>query len=128
MGREQRSRTYLPRCQMCYLCGEVIQPTQAWDRDHVPPKRIFASAVLKEHSPNLDWLYSHVACNRSYREDEEYFVVSFAGHVKTATASAVMDDIHRATRKGFLIPLLKDVISRFGKVKGPKGRVCLCVG
>src|SRR5688572_10276560 len=26
----------------------------------------------------------------SYRKDEEYFVVSFAGHVETATGSAVM--------------------------------------
>ena len=121
MGHQQRSRIRLPTDTRCYLCGNAILPDEEWDRDHVPPKRIFALAVLQEHSPNLEWLYAHKACNRSYREDEEYFVVSFAGHVKTATASAVMNDIRRGAAKGHLGRLIKDVLSRFGKVIGPTG-------
>ena len=121
MGREQRSRGRLPADARCYLCGNPILPDEKWDRDHVPPKRVFALAVLQEHSPNLEWLYTHRACNRSYREDEEYFVVSFAGHVKTATATAVMNDIHRGAAKGHLVGLIKDVLSRFGKIIGPTG-------
>ena len=77
--------------------------------------------MLQEYSPNLEWLYTHRACNRAYREDEEYFVVSFAGHVKTATASAVMNDIRRGAGKGHLVGLIKDVLSRFGKIIGPTG-------
>ena len=121
MGHQQRSRIRLPTDTRCYLCGNPILPDEEWDRDHVPPKRIFALAVLQEHSPNVEWLYAHKACNRSYREDEEYFVVSFAGHVKTATASAVMNDIRRGKAKGHLGRLIKDVLSRFGKVIGPTG-------
>jgi len=121
MGREQRSRSRLPADARCYLCGNSILPDEEWDRDHVPPKRVFALAVLQEYSPNLEWLYTHRACNRAYREDEEYFVVSFAGHVKTATASAVMNDIRRGAGKGHLVGLIKDVLSRFGKIIGPTG-------
>src|SRR5437016_1644421 len=42
MGHEQRSRTRLPADARCYLCGNAIEPDEEWDRDHVPPKRIFA--------------------------------------------------------------------------------------
>ena len=98
-----------------------ILPEQEWNRDHVPPKRIFARAVLREHNTNLEWLHTHQACNGAYREDEEYFVVSFAGHVSTPTAAAVMEDIRRGAAKGHLVGLIKDVLRRFGKVLGPKG-------
>jgi hypothetical protein len=83
--------------------------------------------VLQEHSPNLEWLHTHQKCNSSYREDEEDFVVSFAGHVKTTTASAVMNDIHRGAEKG-LDGLIKDVLSRFGEIVGADGRANLYMG
>ena len=121
MGREQRSRTRLPVDARCYLCGNPIVPDEEWDRDHVPPKRIFALAVLQQHSPNLEWLYTHKASNRAYREDEEYFIVSFAGHVKTATASAVMNDIRRGAAKGHLVGLINDVLSRFARIMRARG-------
>ena len=53
-----------------------------------------------QHSPNVEWLYTHASCSEAYKKDEEYFLFSFAGHVKTATASVVMDDIRAAARKG----------------------------
>src|SRR5688500_10251791 len=96
MGWAQRSRRHLPEGTRCYLCGEVITREQNWNRDHVPPKRVFGSAIRNEFQPNLAWLPTHVECNSSYREDEEYFVASFAGHVSTPTARAVMQDLGEA--------------------------------
>ena len=51
MGWAQRSRRRLPPGSRCYLCSQTIHQTEKWNRDHVPPKRIFASAVGKQFSP-----------------------------------------------------------------------------
>jgi hypothetical protein len=52
-----------------------------------------------------------------------YFVVSFAGHVSTPTAAAVMEDIRRGVGRGHEVGLLKDVLRRFGKVQGSRGEL-----
>jgi hypothetical protein len=124
MGREQRSRQYLPAGTRCYLCGNVINPAaEKWNRDHVPPKRVFSSTVREQFSPKLDWLPTHEACNSAYRADEEYFVASFAGHVQSSMADAVMKDLGEAAAKGHGVGLLREVISRFGRIVGPNGEV-----
>jgi hypothetical protein len=122
MGREQRSRKRLPPDAVCYLCGTTITPQQRWDRDHVPPARIFGASIKQEFNPQLQWLYTHHQCNGSYRLDEDYFVVSFVGHVvNSSTAKAVMEDLRRGVAKGHGVGLLKDVLRRFGTVLGPGG-------
>lgn len=69
MGREQRRKRLLPEGQRCYLCGDVIGSSEEWNRDHVPPRAIFASSVRKEHNPNLDSLVPHTGCNSSHQLD-----------------------------------------------------------
>ncbi len=124
MGREQRSRRFLPEGTRCYLCGHVIDATRdKWNRDHVPPKRIFASELRQEHDLTLKWLPTHIPCNSDFRGDEEYFVVSFAGHVGSKAAQAVMRDLKDAATKGHDHGLLRDVIGRFGRIVGPNGEV-----
>jgi hypothetical protein len=116
-----RSRRRPPREAVCYLCGQPIGAAQAWDREHLPPKRVFARSIRQTYSPRLWWLYSHVSCNAAYRDDEACFVVSFAGHVETPAARAVVEDIRRAANRGFELRLIRDVLARFGAVEGPNG-------
>ena len=89
----------------------------------MPPKRIFASTVRREFGPRLEWLPTHCECNSSYRKDEEYFVASFAGHVLTPSADAVMKNLGDAARKGHGVGLYHEVISRFGQIVGSQGEV-----
>lgn len=63
MGRDQRSRRKLAQGTFCYLCGKVIAEGEEWNRDHVPPQRLFAKSVRQQYSSQLDWLPTHVACN-----------------------------------------------------------------
>jgi hypothetical protein len=122
MGSAQRSRRRLEPGTRCYLCGQAIDAAhEVWDRDHVPPKRIFPSRLRESFSPNLTWLPTHRACNHKWRADEEYFVVSFAGHVHTPVAAEVMRDIDRAARQRHGLRVLRDVVSRLGKIEGPHG-------
>ena len=111
----------MPAGTRCYLCGNPLEEDQDWNRDHVPPRRIFASTVRGQFSPNLEWLATHTSCNSSYREDEEYFVVSFAGHVQTPMANEVMNDLKNAALKGHGVGIIRDVVSRFERVQGPRG-------
>ena len=122
VGREQRSRRYLPPDATCYLCGLAIEPDQLWNRDHVPPERVFGKQVRREHAVDLKWLYAHSACNTGYKDDEEYFVVALAGHHRqTSTGRAVWDDIARGAAAGHGVGLLKTIVGQFGKVQHADG-------
>ena len=124
MGRDERAREKAMAGATCYLCGRSINPdTEECNRDHVPPRRIFASAVRRQFGPNLPTLPTHAACNTAAERDEAYFIVSFAGHVDTDVAREVMRDIGAKARQGEGRGLLQDVVNRFGKVVGPKGEV-----
>jgi hypothetical protein len=115
MGREQRSRRYLRSDSSCYLCGLPIGRDQPWNRDHVPPERVFGKEVRQHHSVDLKWLPTHSACNSAYRADEEYFVVALAGHHRqTATGLAVWNDIARGAPAGHGLGLLKTIVGQFG--------------
>jgi hypothetical protein len=61
---------------ICYLCGEELQGDV--DRDHVPPRQIYAGQIRKRHSVNLFTLPVHHQCNQAYHRDEEYFVHTLA--------------------------------------------------
>lgn len=121
MGREQRSRRKLPHGALCYLCGQPITDGEKWNRDHVPPERIFGKRVRREHSVDLQWLYTHQSCNSAYKDDEEYFVVSLVGHHHTPTAKAVWEDIKRGAANGHGRGLIKAIIGQFGKVTTADG-------
>jgi hypothetical protein len=121
MGFKQHSRKKLAPGATCYLCGKAIVKGQSWNRDHVPPQRIFASSVLQRFSTQLTWLPTHAECNTAFADDEDYFVTALAGHHDTPWARAVIDDIRRGVSKGKGIGLIKTILSQFGKVIGPDG-------
>ena len=119
MGREQRQK--LPPGTFCYLCGNPIADGEEWNRDHVPPRRLFAKRVRQQHSPQLDSLPTHTACNTAYASDEDYFVTALVGQHGTALAKAVFEDIKRGAAKGKGIGLIKTILSQFGKVRTVDG-------
>jgi hypothetical protein len=121
MGREQRSRRRLPPGTFCYLCGNPITEGEEWNRDHVPPQRLFAKAVRKQYSPQLDWLPTHIACNSAYASDEDYFITALVGQHGTRWAKAVFEDIRRGVAKGQGIGLIKTILGQFGKVRTADG-------
>jgi hypothetical protein len=121
MGREQRSRRHLSPDTLCYLCGQPIAPDESWNRDHVPPERIFGKRVRREHAVDLKWLPTHTARNSAYKADEEYFVVALVGHHHTPTARAVWDDVARGAGAGHSQGLIRAIIGQFGKVVLPDG-------
>jgi hypothetical protein len=121
VGWAQRSRRHLAAGTCCYLCDQTIEPTENWNRDHVPPKRIFASSVRERFSPQLAWLATHVTCNSAYRRDEEYFVLSLAGHIPTPTARAVFKDVQDAAGQGHDKGVLETVVNSFSQVVGAGG-------
>ena len=123
MAREQRSRRYLSPDAICYLCCKPITPDENWNRDHVPPERIYGKRVRQEHHVTLDWLYAHEACNSAYQSDEEYFVVALVGHHNSPTAKAVWEDLTRGSGRGHSRGLIKTVIGQFGKVILPDGGI-----
>lgn len=123
MSARQRSRRRLTPGIECYLCEHESRSDDRWNRDHAPTIRIFASGVRQQFSPQLEWLPTHDACNGAYRQDEEYFVASFAGHVLTPTATGVMQDLGAAAARGHGVGLLREVISRFGRIEGPNGEL-----
>ena len=55
----------------CYLCGDALGDDS--NRDHVPPRRIFPSAIRRELKVDLLTLRTHPRCHAVYQRDEEYF-------------------------------------------------------
>jgi len=124
MGREQRSRHRLQPGTFCYLCGLPISSDQSWNRDHIPPERVFGKRVRQQHAVDLKWLPTHTDCNSAHKSDEEYFVVALAGHHRnTPTGRAVWDDVARGAAAGHSQGLLKTIVSQFGKVALPDGSI-----
>jgi hypothetical protein len=123
MGRAARARSHKADGKICYLCGQVMHAdTERLNSDHVPPKRIFAKEVRRQHNPSqMPELPTHEACNTGAERDEAYFVVSFAGHCESDVAQAVMRDIKASVAQGEGVGLLRDVVGRFGRVVGSKG-------
>jgi hypothetical protein len=56
----------------CYLCGMAFVEKN-WNRDHVPPRRVFPSAIRRALTSDLLTLRTHVACQQAFARDEEYF-------------------------------------------------------
>jgi hypothetical protein len=88
------------RIDVCYVCGEKL--TKPWSKDHLPPKCFFASLVMEELKPDRLWtLPTHVACNNSFKDDEEYFVETMRTRVRNTWAGGPLhfDFLDRLTKR-----------------------------
>lgn len=64
----------------CYLCGEVLDGANPTNRDHCPPKGLFAPRD-RENFPII--LPTHESCNNSWKEaDEMIGIITDALHTK----------------------------------------------
>jgi hypothetical protein len=125
MGWQQRSRRNIPTGTVCYLCGHIIQPDQAWNKDHVPPQRFYGKSIRQKFNPNLRGLHTHTVCNSAYKADEEYYTAVFAGHADSPTGRSVFADWQRGVAKGHDVGLLKTILSQFSKVVLADGSLVL---
>lgn len=55
----------------CYICGLALQ--DPIDRDHVPPRRVFPTAIRAALRQPLLTVPTHRACQQAFARDEEYF-------------------------------------------------------
>ena len=66
--------------EFCYLCGETLDGPSPINRDHCPPKGLFAPAD-RENFPVI--LPTHERCNNSWKEADELIgIVTDALHTK----------------------------------------------
>jgi hypothetical protein len=87
------------RTDTCYLCGEELAKPRS--KDHVPPKCFWPSIVIQEVKPDNLWtLQTHVECNNSYKDDEEYFVNALRLFVPDTWAGGALqvDFLNRITK------------------------------
>lgn len=98
---------------ICYLCGEEI--TNGSSADHVPPKQFYAPDIRQKHNTSkLLTITVHQTCNRSYEEDEKYFLHSLAPFAHDSyTGNAVLRKIGREFREGKNQPLVLKVYGEF---------------
>ena len=100
--------------KICYLCGKRI--TGRISRDHVPPRHLFSKAIRQKHKPNLLTLPTHGTCNRSFQEDEEYFIHSFAPVVMdTYAGRSLLREISIQYQSDHNIPLSQVVLKEFNE-------------
>lgn len=105
---------------ICYLCGESI--TDGRSRDHVPPRQFFGEGLRKAHHLNLLTLPTHSICNRSYQQDEEYFIHSFVPlALRSYSGRALLNQIVSQYHNGRNVPLNQKVLREF--VKYPSGLI-----
>lgn len=106
----------------CYLCGTTIAGESS--HDHVPPKQFFPKVFRKANTTGqLEWLPTHLACNKSYQHDEDYFVTTFGlpAAAKTPTGHALGHDIRDRYRDGRQQGLVTKVLSEFVPDSNQKG-------
>ncbi len=79
---------------LCYLCGCEIEGKPS--REHVPPKQFFPSVLRQKLNPNLRTLPSHLACNKEFEKDEDYFFASCGVLSEFEPVSGpIMDDLYK---------------------------------
>jgi hypothetical protein len=103
----------------CYLCGKPL--SEPINDDHVPPSMFFAKSFRKDRNFNkLLTIPVHVACNRAWQADEEYFVYTFLPLVRgTASGDALWTDARRRMDSGRTKPLANAVMQEFKhKIRG----------
>lgn len=86
------------KIDICYLCGGKL--TEGIDDDHVPPRQFYGKNIRKNHNPNLFSLPVHKLCNKSYQNDEDYFVHSLAPlAMESYSGGAVWADIGKKYKR-----------------------------
>jgi hypothetical protein len=106
---------------ICYLCGKPHEGK--FNRDHVPPKQLFAKDLLRKHNPKLFWLPTHEECNKSFQRDEDYFIFTLmpfgrGSYSGDALRRKILDDCKRHEPQGHL---LKKVLGEFER--NPSGLI-----
>ncbi|WAC27873.1 hypothetical protein [Ancylobacter sp. SL191] len=113
----------------CYICGEPLgdRPT---NRDHIPPDQILPASIRRKYAINFVTRKVHLACNDSFKLDEEYFVhclIPFAPG--TEAGDAIWRKAVTEYRAGKNRPLVNLVLSqakeRVGDVYLPPDKVAL---
>jgi hypothetical protein len=86
--------------EVCYLCGRPLTPGQATNRDHVPPRRLFARSIRKQFNPQLVTVRVHADCNFGYQQDEEYFLASVGPMAAgSPTFEALVPELRRGLQR-----------------------------
>lgn len=81
----------------CYLCGKELSDR---NRDHVPPRRIFPTAVRAGVRGGLLTLKTHPACQKQFQSDEEYFFTTLLPNALTSpVGKQLADDFQHLLRR-----------------------------
>jgi len=110
--------------QICYLCGDVIDPNSIQDqlklsRDHIPPKQFFPKQIRIDENLNLEWAPSHKKCNNDYKNDEDYFYHSLYPLVANSNpgmAQTVFQDFKRRSRNPQTPTMLRDIFANASRI------------
>ncbi len=98
--------------ETCYLCGRNIEDKIG--RDHVPPKQFYSRGIRKKHNPNLFTLPVHISCNKSYQEDENYFVHSIAPlAIESYSGNALWNDITQQYKRPQGVRISRMILREF---------------
>ena len=105
--------------QICYLCGDAIDPDPDQDqlklsRDHIPPKQFFPKQIRINENLNLEWAPSHKKCNNDYKNDEDYFFHSLYPLIANSNpgmAQTVFQDFVRRAHHPQTPALLREIFS-----------------
>ena len=112
---------------ICYICGEKLN--DIINKDHVPPKLFYPPQLRKTKAYNqLDKIQVHQGCNTAYREDEEYFVHTFAPFLNTTrTGKLLRQHIATTFQKGRNVNLGQMISNEFaftyGSLQLPSGKM-----
>jgi len=102
---------------LCYLCGKGIKQVDL-SADHVPPKQFYASFLRKEFNlDKMDTMPTHIGCNKSYQNDEDYFVHTFAPLIMNNSRSgkALWKDIKKNFQRKEGLILGQKVLKEFSE-------------
>lgn len=110
--------------KICYLCGEPI--TDKISYDHVPPQQFYPKTFRqKKTNIKLLKLPTHIKCNKSYQNDEDYFYSSIAVLSSTSPIGPeIITDFKRRTQSHkpsitLLIKSLNEFSSKYGSIYLP---------
>lgn len=108
---------------ICYLCGREIvrdpKDTQMKQTvDHVPPLQFYPKQIRGQIKGSLITLPTHRCCNESFKEDEEYFVHTYAMHINSHSDQShyLIQEIKRRSKSKQSQNLLQMIWKEFSDV------------
>ena len=88
----------------------------------MPMKQIYARRLRSEYNlSNLLTLPTHKQCNRSYQQDEDYFVTSLHLSAYSNSGRAISQDVISRMRDGRNLGLVGRVRSQISQIVSPNG-------